>query len=99
MKRNLLSFLVMFYISISAQAQFSGKPFITKWKTDNSGVSNSDQVIININTNYTYNYDIDWGDGSTETGLTTAPSHTYSSPGTYEIKIYGDFPALFELLS
>ena len=36
----------------------------------------------------TVNYDVDWGDGSTETGV-TAPQkdHTYSSAGVYKIKI------------
>ena len=36
----------------------------------------------------TVNYDVDWGDGSTETGVTTnAKDHTYSTAGVYRIKI------------
>ena len=34
------------------------------------------------------NYDVDWGDGSTETGVTThQKDHTYSTAGVYTIKI------------
>ena len=36
----------------------------------------------------TVNYDVDWGDGSTETGVTASEKdHTYSSAGVYTIKI------------
>ena len=32
----------------------------------------------------TVNYDVDWGDGSTETGITSnAKDHTYSTAGVY----------------
>ena len=44
-----------------------------------------------------YDFDIDWGDGTVETITGTAPttSHTYSSAGTYQIKIYRDFPRIY----
>ena len=36
----------------------------------------------------TVNYDVDWGDGSTESGITTInKDHTYSTAGVYTIKI------------
>ena len=35
------------------------------------------------------NCDVDWGDGSTDTGVTAAITHTYSSATTYTIKISG----------
>ena len=36
----------------------------------------------------TVNYDVDWGDGSTETGITSnAKDHTYSTADVYKIKI------------
>ena len=41
----------------------------------------------------TYNYEVDWGDGTVETVTTyNGGSHAYSSTGTYEVKISGDFP-------
>ena len=40
----------------------------------------------------TYLYDVDWGDSSTETGITTnAKTHTYTDAGTYTVKISGQF--------
>tara|TARA_R100001443_G_scaffold21896_1_gene34093 strand:- start:2057 stop:3820 length:1764 start_codon:yes stop_codon:yes gene_type:complete len=40
----------------------------------------------------TYNYDVDWGDGTIDTVTTyNGGSHTYSSTGTYLVKISGDF--------
>lgn len=63
--------------------------FITKWET----TTPDQEISIRINTTYTYNYDIDWGDGTIETGQTSAPVHTYASPGTYNVEINGEFPA------
>jgi len=41
-----------------------------------------------LKTSGTVNYDVDWGDGSTETGVTANDKdHTYSSAGVYTIKI------------
>jgi len=34
-------------------------------------------------------YDVDWGDGSTDTGLTGTITHTYSTAAVYTIKISG----------
>jgi surface protein len=68
--------------------------FITVWKTDNSGTSGSNSITIPINTSYTYNYNVDWGDGTTSTGLTTATTKTYTTAGTYTVKITGDFPVI-----
>jgi len=40
----------------------------------------------------TYNYDVDWGDGNTESGVTTySKTHAYAAAGTYQVKISGDF--------
>ncbi|SFV63189.1 Chitinase [hydrothermal vent metagenome] len=70
-------------------------PFITKWKTDNSGTSEENQVKICTNSNYTYNYNIDWGDTSYEENITKDITHTYSSSGEYAIKITGKFPSFY----
>ena len=68
--------------------------FITVWKTDNSGTSNSNSITIPILGSYTYNYNVDWGDGTTSTGLTTATTKTYTTAGTYTVKITGNFPVI-----
>ncbi|RLA78477.1 MAG: hypothetical protein DRG33_05435, partial [Deltaproteobacteria bacterium] len=62
--------------------------FITTWKTDNEGVTDDNQIKISTHpTGYTYDYSIDWGDDQSDTGVTGDKTHTYSSAGTYSVKI------------
>ena len=72
------------------------RPFITTWKSDNPGTSNSNQIKITTNPAFaaSYNYNVDWGDGNTSehTGDFT---HTYAFAGTYIVTISGDFPQLY----
>ncbi len=68
--------------------------FITTWKTDNPGVSSSNQITIPTTNGLTYNYNVDWGDSNTDTGVTGAITHTYVTPGTYTVSISGVFPAI-----
>ena len=43
-----------------------------------------------------YSYDVDWGDSSSDTGVTTNnKTHTYAGVGTYEVKIDGQFAGLY----
>ena len=67
--------------------------FRSQWKTDNPGVSASNQIKIPTFASGTYNATADWDDGNIETGLTTFDdprwTHTYSSAGTFNIKITG----------
>ncbi|MCK0133553.1 BspA family leucine-rich repeat surface protein [Arenibacter sp. S6351L] len=70
--------------------------FVTIWKTDNDGASNS--TSITIPTKGTgYNYDVDWnGDGIfDEFNLTGTVTHDYGSAGTYVVQIKGDFPTIY----
>jgi len=43
-----------------------------------------------------YNYDVDWGDGTTTTGIIvgTGFTHTYASSGIYQITITGLYPRM-----
>lgn len=68
--------------SVSIQTEF-----IILVKTDNAGTSASDQFTIPVFATSPNNYDVDWGDGNTDTGVTTDITHTYASVGTYTIKI------------
>ncbi len=68
--------------------------FITTWKTDNPGTSNDNQITIPT-TGIGYNYDIDWGDGTSDEAVEGSITHTYASPGTYEVSISGDFPRIY----
>ncbi|WP_205728912.1 BspA family leucine-rich repeat surface protein, partial [Flagellimonas onchidii] len=70
-------------------------PFITTWKTDNPGISEDNQIIISTFSGEIYNYTVDWGDGSSDSGVTGDITHTYAQSGTYQVSILGDFPRIF----
>ena len=68
-------------------------PFITTWKTDNSG--NSCNSCIEIPAHQLgYRYDVDWdGDGIyDEFDITKSIIHDFGSPGEYSVAIRGHFP-------
>lgn len=69
-------------------------PFITTWKTDNTGPSNDDQITIPT-TGAGYNYNVDWGDGNNDNGVTGNITHTYATAGTYSVSITGSFPRIY----
>ncbi|EAR03024.1 BspA family leucine-rich repeat surface protein [Maribacter sp. HTCC2170] len=70
--------------------------FVTTWKTDNAGISNSTSITIQTFFG-SYNYDVDWeGDGIfDEFGLTGNATHDYGVAGTYTVQIKGDFPRMY----
>ncbi len=66
------------------------RPFITTWRTTSANES------ITIPTTGTgYNYSIDWGDGTTESGLTGNASHSYATADTFTVEISGDFSRIY----
>ena len=69
--------------------------FVTTWKTDNEGISNSNQITIPTNLYQTYNYTVDWGDGSITENITGTITHTYEVPGTYMVSLIGQFPQIY----
>ena len=69
--------------------------FITQWKTDDVGTSNSDQLIISTSPDFSYNYSVDWGDGLIDNKVAGDITHTYASAGTYTVSITGDFPQTY----
>ena len=79
--------------SINVQMADSNS-FITVWKTDQQGASDSNQVRIGTNGSG-YNYQINWGDGVTDENVDGTITHTYQSEGSYTITITGDFPHLY----
>ncbi|MDD7884808.1 BspA family leucine-rich repeat surface protein [Flavivirga sp. 57AJ16] len=72
-----------------------GQTFNSIWDTEQSSVSNPNQVTIPTNPAYTYNYTVDWGDGSTDTNVPGDITHTYVTPGKYTISISGNFPSIY----
>lgn len=84
--------------TITGDSQSSTCSFVTTWKTDNPGSSNSNQITLpTLAGGGGYNYTVDWGDGNTDTGVTSSSpnTHTYASPGTYTVTISGSFPRFF----
>ncbi|MBU2902895.1 BspA family leucine-rich repeat surface protein [Maribacter dokdonensis] len=85
----------VYYDNLLIEKVENFRPFITTWKTDNSGFSESNQIIIPTFEGEAYNYNVNWGDGSSSTNITGDGRHTYAVPGSYTISISGDFPRIF----
>jgi surface protein len=69
-----------------------GLSFQSRWKTDNAGISASNQINLPLESSGTYNFVVDWGDGSSNTITTwnqAETTHTYATAGTYEVNITG----------
>lgn len=81
---------------VSWGSTFAQNEFISTWKTDNAGVSNSSSFTIpTFGTGY--NYDVDWDNDGTfdEFGLTGNVTHDFGVAGTYTIRIQGSFPRIY----
>ena len=59
------------------------KRFIISVKTDNYGLSADNQFKLA----WYGTYDVDWGDGNTDVGVVDNQTHTYASPGTYDVAV------------
>lgn len=95
-----LSISMLLACLLSSLVSKAQDPFITIWKTDNSGSSEDTQITIPIDDTYSYNYDIYWEDisnSSTNGTLSdqTGPvTITFPSAGEYRVEISGDFPTI-----
>lgn len=67
--------------------------FITRWKTDNVGTSNDDQITLPLpSVASAYDFVVYWGDGENDTITAyddAAVTHTYDTAGTYTVTIIG----------
>lgn len=88
--------LLLMNVQLIAQ-NLSPDDFVTTWKTSNPGTSNDNQITIPTDNPLTYNYNVDWNNDGIfdEFGITGSVTHTYSTPGTYTIRISGDFPRIY----
>jgi len=73
--------------------------FVSTWKTDNTstGSSNNNQVRLPLLSTGTYNMTVDWGDGNSDVITVwnqAETTHTYSSIGTYTVRVSGTFQGL-----
>ncbi len=70
--------------------------FVTTWQTNIANPNEQSLHIVLTNGGFDdYSYNVDWDcDGEfDETDITGDLVHTFGSPGTYQIGIYGDFPS------
>ena len=84
--------LLCILLAILANAQTE---FVTTWKTDNPGISENNQITIPTFPGETYNYTVDWGDGTSDSGVVGDITHDYEVPGTYQVSISGNFPRIY----
>jgi surface protein len=68
-------------------------PYITTWQTDNSGMSDDNQITLQLNPDLAYDFTVDWGDSNTDENVTADITHTYASAGEYTVTITGTYPA------
>ena len=79
--------------TISGDKKVCPEPFITTWEIPASNL----YLEMETDENFDYEFTIDWGDGTVEkyqtvSGVNPIISNTYSSAGTYTVKISGIFP-------
>jgi surface protein len=92
--------LATFTINIEVKAAASDD-FVTTWKTDNAGTSNSSSITIPTHSGSSYSYQVDWNNDqdfldADETTLNTGNvTHDFGVAGTYTIRIKGLFPRIY----
>ncbi len=91
---RILALLIALLSANILMAQLSSH-FVTTWKTDNPGTSNSTSITIPTNGSG-YNYNVDWNNDGTfdQFGLTGSVTHDFGVAGTYTIRIQGTFPRI-----
>jgi len=95
---NFLSIFILFWLFFAptvVDAAMSDH-FVTTWKTDNAGTSSSTSITIPT-TGFGYSYNVDWDNDGVfdQTGLTGSITHDFGTPGTYTIRIEGNFPRIY----
>ena len=89
----LRTYLILLILAFSFTCLFSQEPFITTWRTTNSGPSPNNQITI---PGFGSNYTIEWeevGNPANNGSLSGNDETTviFPSPGTYRVSISGDF--------
>lgn len=73
---------------ITLELVVESENFITTWNTE----ENNESISIFINDEFSdYDFLIDWGDGIIENNMGEDAIHTYDEPGSYTVRISGDF--------
>ncbi|NIJ54657.1 BspA family leucine-rich repeat surface protein [Dyadobacter arcticus] len=96
LRNSALLWILLCLIFSAASNALAQQPFITTWKTDNPGSSNSTSITIPTYEG-SYNYEIDWNNDGIydQSGVTGGVTHDFYASGIYTIRIRGAFPMLF----
>ncbi|MGH1388036.1 BspA family leucine-rich repeat surface protein [Kordia sp.] len=68
--------------------------FITTWQTTQANESITIYINLDDFPSEAYSYTIDWGDGNTDTNVSTNMSHQYALSGNHFVRISGAFPQI-----
>ncbi len=95
-KHSLLRVMLLCIAFLATTAAHAQLPFITTWKTDNPGSSNSTSITIPTG-GPGYNYEVDWNNDGTydQSGITGNVTHDFGVAGTYTIQLRGTFPRIY----
>ncbi len=89
MKKYLPFLIIAFLFTMDASAQLIPDAFVATYRI----TTPNESLNINRQSNYNYNYTVDWGDGSPLTTTTSSSTHSYATPGDYDVSISGIYPA------
>ena len=104
MKRLLLNFCLLISTS-AAFAQLSPNDFVFTVQTDfhlveqtivRPNFTNDSSFLIPVDTGYNYSFDVDWDNDGVfdDFSVTDSIIHSYPTPGTYTIRIRGQYPKI-----
>ena len=92
---NLLKFFVIGLMSIATTPLVAAPTddFVTTWKTDNYGTSNSTSITVPM---IGGPYDVDWDNDGVfdQFGITDTVTHDFGVAGTYTIRIFGSYDSI-----
>ncbi|TVR38310.1 MAG: BspA family leucine-rich repeat surface protein [Cryomorphaceae bacterium] len=94
---NMRCIIPLILLFVSCGLGLNGQiPFITKWKTNNPGISDNFTVRFSVESQSVYDFEIAWGDGVIENyagqGSELSVEHTYADTGVYTIEVSGTYP-------
>ena len=91
----IVCFIIVSFVILPKSASATSVGFVTTWDTTKPGTSSSTAITIPVIGGRVYNYSVDWGDGNTSSGLSSATTHNYTNPGVYTVSITGTFPSIY----
>ncbi len=80
-------------VSLGMGPRLDGRnAMLSRWKTDNAGTSNDDQITLPLVDGGSYDFWVSWGDGTTAYITAwddAAKTHTYPAAGSYNVIVTG----------